>query len=177
MCEENMNNTRVSFALVGIMILFCSKAMGLESDGDQPITIDSNSATYNERKGTSTYVGNVISVQGSMTVRSSKLIAYLSDGDVVKLVWTGSPVRFKQKQDGKKEDLVGKSLRLEYFPDKSEMVLIDKAVVTQGNNTYNSDLIKYNSKTSMVRAGNKKSDSQRVHVVLKPKKKKNNTKK
>lgn len=168
-----MNNKKIFYILVCVLILgpFSAGTMALESDSEQPITIDSNSATYDEKKGTSIYIGNVISIQGSMTVNSAKLVAYLRGGEVYKLVWTGSPVRFKQKQDNEKEDLNGLSQKLEYYPDSSQMVLIDSAEVTQGSNTYTSDLIKYNSKTSVVSAGKKNTDSKRVRVVLKPKKK------
>lgn len=166
-------NKSIQFIIPWVFLLaFSTGLSALESDSEQPITIDSNSATYDEKKGTSIYIGNVITIQGSMNIRSYKLVAYLKGGEVDKLVWTGNPVRFKQKQDGSKEDLVGKSQRLEYFPNTSQMVLYDKAKVTQGRNTYTSDVIRYNSKTSVVKAGNKKNDSKRVRVVLKPKKKK-----
>jgi len=163
-------SNRIKFLLFTLMF-FSQLGSALENDSKQPITIDSNSATYDEKKGTSTYIGKVISIQGSMKVKSDKLIAYLRDGDVNKLVWTGKPVHFRQKQGNGKEDINGKSLKLEYYPDQALMVLIDEAVVTQGNNTYTSDLIKYNSKTSVVTAGKKNTDSKRVHVILKPKKK------
>ena len=154
-------------------IFFCNTGISfaLESDSDQPIIIDSNSATYNEKNNLSTYYGNVISVQGSLRVNSAKLVAYLRDGDVNKLIWTGKPARFKQIPEGKKEEINGKALTLEYYPDKALFVLIKEAVVTQGTNTYKSDLIKYDTRNSVVRAGQRNTDSKRVRVILKPKKK------
>jgi lipopolysaccharide export system protein LptA len=47
--------------------------------------------------------------------------------------------------------------------------------VTQGNATYASNFIEYDSKNSIVKAGEKSSDNQRVHVTLKPKNNSANT--
>ena len=151
--------------------LFSGACLALESDSDQPITIDSNSAVYDENKGLSTYYGNVISIQGSLRVNSSKLVAFLKKGEVDKLIWTGKPARFKQKPEGGKEEINGKALTLEYYPDKALFILIKEAVVTQGANTYKSDLIKYDTRNSVVKAGERNTDNKRVRVIMKPKKK------
>ena len=169
-------NKRLLLCLVGILHLYPGIGLALESDADQPITIDSNSAIYNEKKSISTYYGNVISVQGSMKVNSAKLVAYMRDGDVDKLVWTGKPARFVQKPEGNKEEIKGKALILEYFPDKALFVLKKNAVVTQGSNTYASDLINYDTRNSVVKAGQRNTDANRVRVILKPKKKQENNK-
>ena len=158
--------------LVSIIYLYSGMSLALKSDADQPITIDSNSATYDEKSNLSTYYGNVISVQGSLRVNSSKLVAYLRDGDVDKLIWTGKPARFKQTPEGDKEEINGKALTLKYYPDKALFILIKEAVVTQGTSTYKSDLIKYDTRNSVVRAGERNTDNKRVRVILKPKKKK-----
>lgn len=164
-------SNRLFLCLISILHLYPGIGLALESDADQPITIDSNSATYDEKKSLSTYYGNVISVQGSMRVNSAKLVAYLRDGDVDKLVWTGKPARFVQKPEGNKEEIKGKALTLEYYPDKALFVLIKDAVVTQGTSTYASDLINYDTRNSMVKAGQRNTDANRVRVTLKPKKK------
>jgi lipopolysaccharide export system protein LptA len=147
----------------------------LESDPDQPITIDSNTATYDDVTATSTYTGNVISVQGSIRVNSDKLVVYFVDGDADKLVFTGNKAKFKQTPSPGADDITGEALTGEYYPKKNLLLLIKEATVWQGNATYNSDLIEYDSKRSIVKAGDKASDAKRVHVLIKPKQKQDNT--
>jgi lipopolysaccharide export system protein LptA len=141
----------------------------LESDVEQPITIDSNTATYDDGTGTSTYTGNVVSVQGSMRVNSDKLVVYFKNGDAEKLVFTGSKAKFKQTPSAGSEDITGEALTGEYQPKKNVLLLTGDATVIQGNATYSSNLIEYDSKNSIVKAGEKSSDNKRVHVTLKPK--------
>jgi len=152
--------------LLGLMS--CS-ASALESDAEQPINIDSNTATYDDATATSTYTGNVISVQGSIRVNSDKLVVYFVNGDAEKLVFTGNKAKFKQTPSVGAKDITGEALTGEFFPKKNLLILINDATVWQGDATYSSDLIEYDIKTSLVKAGEKSSDSKRVHVILKPK--------
>ena len=146
--------------------------LALESDPDQPIYIDSNSASYDDAKQVSIYTGNVIATQGSIKIRGDRLVIYLKNGDVSKLVTTGKPARFQQSPGKGKDDIKAQSLIGEYYPERAELVLKKKAKVTQGSNTYTSELIRYDSRHAIVRAGEKSSDSKRVRVILQPKKKK-----
>ena len=156
--------------LLGLMSYVVS---ALESDADQPITIDSNTATYDDATATSTYIGNVVSVQGSILVHSDKLVIYFIDGDADKLVFTGAKAKFKQTPSEGGEDITGEALTGEFYPKKNLLVLIDDATVWQGNGTYSSNLIEYDTKTALVKAGEKSSDAKRVHVILQPKIKEN----
>ncbi len=141
----------------------------LESDPDQPITIDSNTATYDDASATSTYTGSVVTVQGSIRVNSDKLVVYFVNGDAEKLVFTGNKAKFKQTPSEGAEDITGEAFTGEYYPKQNLLVLIKDATVWHGNGAYSSERIEYNSKTSIVKAGDKNSDAKRVHVLLKPK--------
>lgn len=169
-----MKQNKVTFICCCWMLFVCSYGSGLlalESDPDQPISIDSNTATYDDATATSTYTGNVISVQGSIRVNSDKLVVYFLDGEADKLVFTGEKAKFKQTPSLEEEDITGEALTGEYYPKKNLLILIKEATVWQGNATYKSDLIEYDSKRSIVKAGDKSSDAKRVNVLLQPKQK------
>jgi lipopolysaccharide export system protein LptA len=168
------NSTLISCCWALFLSCYGPGLLALESDPDQPITIDSNTATYDDVTATSTYTGNVISVQGSIKVNSDKLVVYFVDGDAEKLVFTGNKAKFKQTPSPGAEDITGEALTGEYYPKKSLLILIEDATVWQGSATYSSNLIEYDSKRSIVKAGEKSSDAKRVHVLLKPKQKTDN---
>jgi lipopolysaccharide export system protein LptA len=164
------NNKQLIFFCCALLSgLMSFSVCALESDSDQPITIDSNTATYDDVTATSTYIGNVISIQGSIRVNSDKLVVYFVDGDADKLVFTGNKAKFRQTPSEGSEDITGEALTGEFYPKKNLLILIDEATVWQGNATYSSKLIEYDIKTSLVKAGEKSSDAKRVHVILKPK--------
>jgi lipopolysaccharide export system protein LptA len=162
-------NSGVIHVCLASLALMSSSVWALESDSDQPITIDSNTATYDDATATSVYIGNVISDQGSIHVTSDKLVVYFVDGDAEKLVFTGNKAKFKQTPNIGEKDITGEALTGEFYPKKDLLILIDDATVWKDNGTYSSNFIEYNIKTSLVKAGEKASDSKRVHVVIEPK--------
>jgi lipopolysaccharide export system protein LptA len=171
-----LNKTTLCRCLAVLLSCHAAGLAALETDPDQPINIDSNTATYDDATATSTYTGNVISVQGSIRVTSDKLVVYFVNGDAEKLVFTGNKAKFKQTPSPGAEDITGESLIGEYYPKQNLLVLINEATVWHGNGTYSSERIEYNSKTSTVKAGDKTSDAKRVHVTLKPKQQSDTTK-
>jgi lipopolysaccharide export system protein LptA len=152
-----------------LWVLYSGAGFALQSDSDQPIVIDSNTATYDDAKAISTYTGNVVSIQGSIRVNSDKLVVYFIKGEADKMVFTGNLARFKQTPKEGDQDITGEALTGEFYPKKNLLVLIDKATVRQGNGVYSSDMIEYDLKSSLVKAGEKESGAKRVHVVLQPK--------
>ena len=162
-----------SLGLAGIILPFLlinvAPVFALEGDREQPITIDSNSATYDDKMGTSIYQGNVVVIQGSMRMDADKLVVYIVNGAIDKLVATGKPVKFKQLPQVGKEEMKGRSLIAEYYPEKTLLVLMKQAVVWQGTNQSSSELILYDSKNSVIKAGENSSDDKRVHATFQPK--------
>jgi lipopolysaccharide export system protein LptA len=157
------------YGYVLLLAVVNANVWALESDSSQPIVIDSNTATYDDMAATSTYVGNVISVQGSIVVHSDKLVVYFVNGDAERLVFTGNKAKFKQTPNEGEKDITGEAFTGEFYPKKDLLILIKDATVWKDNGTYSSELIEYNIKTSLVKAGEKTSDSKRVHVVIEPK--------
>jgi len=167
--KQNKKKQAIIYFFSVLAVCLNGHVQALESDSDQPITIDSNTATYDDASATSIYTGNVVSIQGSIRVNSDKLVVYFINGEVDKLVFTGKRAKFKQTPSEGAEDITGEALTGEYYPKKNLLILMDEATVWQGNATYSSKLIEYDSKSSLVKAGEKSSDAKRVHVILKPK--------
>jgi len=157
---------------VFIPLLAAQPIAALESDPEQPVYIDSDQATYNEKAETSTYTGNVVATQGSIKIDADKLVVYLKNGDIVKLVATGNPSKFKQLPAAGKDEIHGEGLVNEFYPDKNLLIFTKNASVWQGDARQSSDYIEYDTKNSLLKAGEASSDGKRVHSVIKPKAKK-----
>jgi len=162
-----INNFRVLVFLLAT--LFISVASALESDQQQPITLESNSGFYDDKKGLSIYTGDVVVIQGSLRLDADKVVVYLQDKQITKMVATGHFVKFKQLPEEGKEEVHGKSLIAEYYPETSLLILLQKAEVWQGGNSTASEHIEYDRISGVIKAGDIKSSSKRVHVILKPK--------
>lgn len=157
----------LGFGLMGAAMPMSSRA--LDSDAKEPIYIEADRATYDENSGETVYTGNVQATQGSLVVNSDQMTVYQKEGVTQKVVAIGKPVRLKQTPEGGGEDMNGTSARAEYFPEEGLLILLDKAVVSQGTMTTESDRIEYDSAKGLAKAGSPSSNTKRVHVTIQPK--------
>lgn len=158
-----------NYFLAFTLAFFSASSLALENDRKQPIQIEANAATFNEKSGKSTYNGDVKVTQGSIRLWADELIVFSNNGVMEKMVATGKLVKFRQTPDSKKEDIQGSALRIEYYGEKSLLIMLKKARLWQGKNTTTSERIEYDSQNSIIKAGKKTSGSQRVRVILQPK--------
>ena len=156
--------------MAGLCLLLISTAVsGLENDSEQPIYIDSDHAVYDEKAQISTYTGNVHAVQGSIKIDGDQLVVYMKDGDIEHLVSTGKPSKFRQLPAVGKEEMFGEGLVNKFYPEKNLLIFEQNASVWQGEAKQSSEHIEYDTKNSLLKAGEPSSDGQRVHSVIKPK--------
>jgi lipopolysaccharide export system protein LptA len=94
---------------------------------------------------------------------------YLKDGAIDKLIATGQPSKFKQLPAVGKDEMFGEGLTNEFYPDKNLLIFMKNASVWQGDAKQSSDYIQYDTKNSVLKAGEPSTDGKRVHSVIKPK--------
>lgn len=163
-------------ALVAL-VLAAGPAQGLDSDSQQPMYIEADTATYDEKKGETIYTGNVKATQGSLEVLGDKMTVYQVEGETDKIIVVGKPARIKQRPEGDDQDTHGIGQRGEYFPKTSILILYDKASVWKGEDPavsehlVKSDRIEYDTRNALFKAGSPSTGSKRVHVTLQPKEK------
>ncbi len=146
-------------------------AFALKDDNRQPISIESNSGFYDDKKGVSIYRGEVVIIQGSMQLEADKLVVYLENREIQKMVATGTPVKFKQTPEEGKEEVHGHSLEAEYYPEQELLIMMQEAVIWQGGNSTASERIEYDRISEVLKAGDGQSANKRVRVILQPKEK------
>jgi lipopolysaccharide export system protein LptA len=150
-------------------------ALALDTDSKQPMYIEADSATYDEGKGQTVYLGNVRFSQGSLESQSDKMVVYQKEGKTERIETFGKPTHVKQTPEAGKPPWQGIGLRGEFFPETSVLILYDKAMAWQGDKPESSDRvtserIEYDSKKSVMKAGLPSNKGDRVHVTLQPKK-------
>ena len=145
-------STWISLALAAPALALGVCAQALESDKQQPTTIDANQMTYNEKSNVNVFTGNVLLTRGSLVIRGDKLtLTERSDGTQFATV-EGKPARFKQQRDSEKPN---------------EVLLINgtgNTIEFDGNKS-----IEQNTEFLNVVGTPNSSGSSRVQAVIKPK--------
>ncbi len=125
----------------------------LDSDREQPATLDADDFEMDFKTGVRIYRGDVIFRQGSIRLNCEELTTYLTGNDELdKAVCVGSPGRFKQRPQDAETDVIGIGLEIVFDQINEVVVMTGRAKVTQDQNTMTGRLITYDLVTEKVRA-------------------------
>ncbi|MBT4838678.1 MAG: lipopolysaccharide transport periplasmic protein LptA [Methylococcales bacterium] len=158
--------------LIKFMLCLCivtTAVFARSNDKTQPMKIEADSVSIDEKKGESHYQGNVVFKQGTIELSADQVIIYSNQKrQIFRVKATGSPSKFKQLPDGSKDFIYGESNNMDYMVAKEKLFLTNNALVKQGKNIFKSQKIEFDSHHSKLVAGEKSSNKSRVQVILQP---------
>jgi lipopolysaccharide export system protein LptA len=170
-----MRTPRINFILPLFLLLASSMAMAEKADRDKPIDLEADSLSVNDAKKISTYTGNVILTQGSLTIHADKLIVREDKEGFQHSTSTGNPTTFRQKMEGKDEYIQGSGQRIEYDGRMDKVQLYVKAWVKRGEDIVHGDYIMYDANAEYAeviggpQAATPTNPKGRVRAVIQPK--------
>ncbi len=161
-------SSRVTSLLLVAALGASSVVSALESDRDEPITIESDRAELDQVAQVGTYTGNVVVSQGSFQLNADTMVVTVEDGALSHIVAKGDPTDFKQRPEGHSEDVKGGAKQIDFFADRSLIVLSGDAWVRQGEDMVQSPRIEYEVETDRVRAVGSGDEGGRVRMIFHP---------
>jgi len=165
---------RVLLLLAALMPL---PARSLDADRQQPVNIEADQASLNDKTGFSVYEGHVRLQQGTLIFTGDKMTVQLTDRELDTIILTGTPATYVQRPEGKDRDQHAEAGVIEYYAIDERVVLQDKARIWEtGSDEFRSERIVFNLKADTVDAGGGGSKG-RVHITLQPRDSKSKGKK
>lgn len=158
--------------VINCMAAFVSiPVFAASADTEQAIEVEADSLEIRDDDNISIYSGNVRLIQGTLNVRSDKLVIHFDDDNsLVLMEMTGAPASFRQLNDDNKE-MIGEADKLDYFEPKSLLVLKGNARFSNDGDVIESSMISINTENDNLQATSPEPDK-RVRVVIQPKGKK-----
>ena len=126
-----------------LSLCFNAAVLALSTDREQPADIEADDIEFDFKKGIRTYNKNVIIVQGTLRIKADRLVTLYSDGELTEATATGSLARFKQRPDGKPDDVEGWAEKIVVDQTKNILTLYGKAGLQQGADTARGETIIY----------------------------------
>lgn len=165
-----MNPERLPrYFLFAVLLGFSGCCLALSSDREQPIRIEADSVEIDDLKGISVYRGNVRYVQGTLRLLADTLtLFYDQDRRLERLEADGTPARFRQRPDGREEDMHAEALHIEYLAGPQRLILEHRARIRHQGNEFTGELIEYDAVQDVVSARKGESGEGRVQVVIQP---------
>ena len=162
---------RIRLVLLLLAFAACPTGAGaLSTDREQPVRIDADSASLDDRKRIATYRGGVVIAQGSLRISGELVTMYFDESyDLATLVAEGEPARFNQRPDDGPAQ-TGEAARIEYQVQEGAMVFIGNAEIVQGEFRMEAERIDYNSVTGDIQgtgaAAEDEETGRRVTITL-----------
>ena len=125
------------------MLAISTSLWALNSDRKEPATVEADEVEYDFRTGVRTYKGNVVVIQGTLKITGDKLEVIYKDQELQSATAWGRPASFKQRPDGKDQDVVGKAKRIVLDQIVNTLTLHEQASLQQGPDVANGDEITY----------------------------------
>ena len=137
--------------LAGSVGVCCQVGFALDSDSEQPATLEADTFEIDLQTGERVYRGNVLYRQGSIRLECESLVTnFNEEGELDKAVCTGDPGKFKQRPQDSEDDMLGEA-RVITLDQVAELVTLkSRAQVVQGLTKLNGRLLTYNLKTEKI---------------------------
>jgi lipopolysaccharide export system protein LptA len=170
-------SVRTLFLLFASGVLAPGISHAERADRDKPVNLEASRMTVDDIKRVHNFEGNVVLTQGTLIIKSAKLVVTQDAEGFQKGVATGGAdglARFRQKRDGKDEYVDGEGERIEYDSRTEKAEFFKRAYVKSGMDEVRGDYIFYDGITEqyLVTAapGAKPgSDQSRVKAIIQPK--------
>lgn len=135
-----------------LLSLFLIPVHALDSDKEQPATLDADDFEMDFKTGVRIYRGNVIFRQGSIRLTCDELTTYMNANDELdKAICVGSPGTFKQRPEGHDEDVNGQAMEITMDEIEQLVTLKSRAKVVQGGTALSGRIITYDMALEKVR--------------------------
>jgi lipopolysaccharide export system protein LptA len=118
---------------------------------EPPITISSDSAEFDDKKGIATYRQHVTLDQGNRHLRADTLtIERNKSGNIAKITALGNPAHFEIQAHPTRPVIRGHANTIHYFPEEEKILLIDNAELTQQGNIIRGSYLSYLLKSEVL---------------------------
>ena len=155
-----------------LILAFCTTfAMSVQAmpdDQQQPINVEANKASFNQKTGVAIYEGNVIATQGTIRIVAEHLTIQTdaATNAFESLHAVGTPSEFSQIMDAQGTELRATGDTLDYSVALGELEVHKNGFLKRGENEISADYIHYYIQTDEFNAENR--GSGRVNMTLQP---------
>ncbi len=175
-----VSRQRLFIASLALLALTTPPAHAEKADRGKPVNIEADRVTVDDKNKIHIFEGHVVLTQGTLTIRSDKLVVSQDAEGYQRGIATGGEgglARFRQKREGKNEWVDGEGERIEHDARSELSQFFQRGRVKSGEDEVRGQYIQFNgvTETYLVTNGPNAttvpSQQSRVQVTIQPKKK------
>ena len=132
------------------LLASAAPALAERADRDKPVNLEADRITVDDIQKVQVFEGNVQLVQGTLVIRTDRLVVTQDAEGFQKGVaygGSGGLARFRQKREGRDEFIDGEAERIEYESKAEKAEFFVRAMVRSGLDEVRGQFISYDGKT------------------------------
>jgi lipopolysaccharide export system protein LptA len=168
------------YTVATVLIALSLPAHAEKADREKPINLEADRISMDDIKKVQILEGNVILTQGTLQIRTNRLVVTQDEDGFQKGVATGGAnglARFKQKREGSAEYIEGEGERIEHDARSEKTEFFVRAWVKSGHDEVKGHYISYDALTERYLVTNGSGESKsatgvaqaRVRAIIQPK--------
>ncbi|MCB1908389.1 MAG: lipopolysaccharide transport periplasmic protein LptA [Rhodocyclaceae bacterium] len=169
-------NAGIHLVAAMLVALAAVPAHAERADSEQPVSIEANRGSIDNRNNVHVFEGNVVLSQGSLTIRCDKLVVTQDADGFQRGVASGGDggrASIRQRREARADFVEGRADRIEYDARTKKATLIGRAEVTSGGDEVRGQYIEYDglSETYLVtnsKSANSRDNGGRVRAIIQP---------
>ena len=176
-----MTPKTLSLTAAALLTALAMPAYAEKADREKPINLEADRVSMDDISKVQIFEGHVVFIQGTMQLRTNKLVVTQDADGFQKGVATSGArglAYFRQKRDGKEEYIEGEAERIEHDAREDKTEFFTRAWVKSGLDEVKGHYISYDALTEkyLVTNGNETKTAvgapqARVRAIIQPKKK------
>ena len=170
----------LKYSAAALLLALAFPVYAEKADKEKPMNLEADRRSMDDVKKVQIFDGNVVLTQGTMQIRTNKLVVTQDADGFQRGVATSGPgglARFKQKLDGKDEYIEGEAERIEHDARSEVTQFFVRAWVKNGQDEVKGHYISYNSLTENYLVTNGAGETKsatgapqaRVRAIIQPK--------
>lgn len=144
-----MNITAYRACVSGLLLLVLSlPARAERADREKPIQLEADRMSIDDIKKVQTLEGNVVLIQGTLEIRTNRLVVTQDADGFQKGTATGGAnglARFRQKREGQNDFIEGEAERIEYDARGEKSEFFNRAWIKSGLDEVRGQYISYDA--------------------------------
>lgn len=153
--------------VITVILLLAMQPSLAASDGEAPLQVDADRWEADQTREISVFQGNVVLRKGSILIKAEEARIKAVDGRVQFGTIIGSPATFEQAPETG-PTVKGRADRIEYDAENDLVILTGTAWVSQGDDEFSGETIRYDLLEEKVLATGNEKTPQRVRIIFTP---------
>jgi lipopolysaccharide export system protein LptA len=127
--------------------LLAGTALAERADREKPVDLEADKVSVDDVKKILIFEGNVQLIQGTLTIRATRLVVVQDQSGFQKGTAFGSPAKFRQKREGQDSYIEGEAERIEHDARNDKTEFFIKARVKSGGDDVSGNYITFDGIT------------------------------